>query len=838
MAVMWRRILHEFLGVSLTLVVLTICFAYFAIGLATRSHPEAYAISRVPVSDTVRVFRNSFGIPHILASSDVDVVFGQAWVHAQDRMWQMDVWRRTARGRLAELFGISYAPVDAFLRSMDLVSLSESVYRQLPSKSRAFLQAYSNGVNAFLAQNTEKLAFEFDALGYQPDPWTPEDCILVSRILALYQSPALWNDVSFAMIAAQRGTEAMRLYVPTSPNGPYCLDTTSAPAEPYTPLPVADTVVRSVAQASKQLTSILRNVQAMISLPSTSSASNGWAVGRGDDGAIVANDPHLGVALPSRWYQIHLTSPTLNVTGISIPGFPFVVAGRNDSLAWGITSAMVDDIDYAIERVDQTNTNYYLDHNSKPVKFQFRRDTIRVRNAADSLIDLRFTARGCVVSDALPAHVGVRHTTSTDKSYSAYLSVNCLTMKWTGRFASDEVGCLYALNQSARISQAHEAFRGWGAPALVINVGEANGSVGMFAAGFVPARVRVDPLLPHVASDTTASWRGVVRLTDRPPRLSGRRGMVASANNRLSANGTMQYGILSEPSSRIDRIHDQLRVYREMTVRDAQVLQQDLVSLYAASFTKKIVPVLQRATNRFSETERSALNELAAWDGSMTPISVAASIHAALLQKMMYYTFQDELGTPLYEQWVGMTNIPLRRVFELLDEPLHPLFDDLRTPVRENLSWIAIRSFTEALKDLTTTFGTTDITQWQWYRLHTVTFPHPMGSHQLLQPVVNSGPYNVGGSSTTLFNTEWDIRKPYATTITSSAKIISDLSDSVQYSVVPGGSSGQALHGHYTDQMQLWLKGGYVRIPVRRRPDITFRLFHVLTPDSVPLPNT
>jgi penicillin amidase len=641
MAVSWRPFIQGTFGIAVTVAVLVICFAYFAVGIATRSHPDAYATSTVGVGDTLRIYRNSFGIPHVVGASDRDAVFGQGWVHAQDRLWQMDLLRRTGQGRLSELFGKSCASTDAFLRSLDLVALVRSQHKNLPPQSREFLASYTAGINAFLKNNGEALAFEFDALGYHPEPWAPEDCLLVSKVLALQQSPALITDMVYAQIARQRGVAATRMYVPSAPGAPYALDTSNAPPTVDVPEPPTDSSIAAIGKAIQEMGATLSGLRMYTSVPS-GAHSNAWAVGRGDDHAILANDPHLAVSMPALWYQVHLTSPTMNVVGLSIPGIPFVLSGRTDSLAWGITSAMLDDLDYRVINVAPDNSNYYLIGKGERAKFRYRRDTIRIKDAPDSLIDLRFTSVGCVVSG---------------------LNTACFTIQWTGGKFADEVGALYLFNTALTVDAMRRGALLWGAPGLVMQIAHMNGSVASIGAGLVPVRTRVDALLPSNAFDSTRGWNGMMRLADFPGILRQRRGYVASANNGLMPAQAPSQSVYFEPSSRIDRIMGQLLVYREMTARDAQVLQQDVGSVYSARLNKKLVPILKRARTRYSTEEKAALELLEKWDGSMTPVDSAASIHAVLLQRLMWNTFEDELGTPLFKQWLTSRCILCSTIF-------------------------------------------------------------------------------------------------------------------------------------------------------------------------------
>lgn len=827
-----RTWLQGTVGIAVTSLVLVISFAYFAVGLATRSHPDPYTMTSAAVSDSTRIYRNSFGIPHIVAPTVNDALFAQGYVHAQDRMWQLDVWRRIGQGRLAEVLGRMAAPADAFMRALDIDQIAVNQFRSLPELTKNQLRSYAQGVNAYIEANIEALPFEFDALGYRPDPWRPEDCLTVGRVMSFELSRAFFNDIAYTQIAAQRGVQAMMDYVPHGPHAPFILDTMSQYASPYVRTVMRDSAVASIAGHVRGLSEQLASIRDVLGLNGSSIGSNCWAVGRGSDGAILANDPHLSVSMPAKWYQIHLTAPGLNVIGLSIPGIPFVLSGRNDQIAWGVTNTLIDDVDFVIERVDQKNPNYYYNASGDRVKFRFRRDTIRIKGEPDSLIDLRYTKTSCVISDVHPLRQPSWVFGIPRAAASKLMASTCLTYRWTATSPSNEVGALHRVNIASTYQDAVDALSTWNVPAMNFHIAQKDGTVASIVAGVIPHRVGVDPLLPSPSWDATAGWNGLIHLKALGTVVKRGHGSVASANNRPVASGTPFISTIFEPSSRIERITELLDVYKDMSVRDAQVMQQDVTSPFAVRFTQQLIPHLDRASKQYSDVEKRALTLMKKWDGQLTTVDPAASLHAVLLQRLIWNTFEDELGTQLFYDWVFIGSNPVKRIEELLVEPQHRLFDNVRTKARENLTWIVVKSFHEAVAHLQDTFDSNEPSEWLYGKLHGVTFPHLFGAHPLMRPVMNAGPYEVGGSTTTIFNTEWAIHKPYETIVTASGRVISDLADSVQYTVLPGGVSGQPLDAHYTDQMQLWLKGGYVRVPCSRRPDITFRLYEILVPGS------
>ena len=832
---MIRGWLSGTVGLVVTTFVIIVGFAVFAVRIATRSHPEPYAETSAPTKDSTFVYRNSFGIPHITGTSESDVIQAQGYVHAQDRLWQMDLYRRIGRGRLAEVLGRRGVDVDLFMRAIDIAGIARQQWKGLSPTSKGVLEAYAKGVNTYIRDYRGRLPFEFDALAYEPEPWTAEDCLIVGRVIAFDLSVAFWSDIAYAQIAAQRGLDLARLYVPVGRAGePTVLDSaTSVPRRR-----IATDTTRAAAQAAAGTTAPLDNlvermqsVRSVLGVEAGGVGSNCWAVARRGSGAIVANDPHLRMGLPATWYQIHLSAPGMNVIGMSIPGMPLVVSGRNDHLAWGVANAMVDDVDYFLEKVDAKNGNYYIDATRGRTKFRYRRDTIRIRGAADSLVDFRLTSRSAVISDVHllknPSQLfGVSRRPATS------LLNSCITFRWTARSTvSDEILALHRLAHAATLSDVAKAVTTWHAPALTFTVGTAQGSVATFGAGMVPVRGSGDPHVLSPGWEAGTDWRGAVHLSSFGSTAAGRP-FVVSANNRFTVRPGVSLGTLYEPSSRAERIAEQLAIYDDYTVRDAQVMQLDVVSPYARQFMAAVLPTLRRSTARMDSVQRRALAIMESWDGSHSPIDPAAAVFSMFLQRMIANTFEDELGMQLYMDYVFVSSNPTRRLLEMLDEPGAPLFDDLRTPQREEQSWIVLRSWMQAIGDLRMQFQNDVPSTWAWGSLHTVTLHHRFSEHPLMRPTLDQGPIPIGGSGTTINNTEWAIHAPFSVRVGASMRVISDMRDTVQYVVVPGGVSGQPLDAHYSDQVQLWLKGGFVRLPVRSKPDISFRLFTVLVPQE------
>lgn len=849
--VMIRRLIVGLTGTGITLIALAAIGVVFAILLATRSHPEPYQESQCSVRDTVRVYRNSFGIPHISGSSLRDVIFAQGYTHAQDRLWQMDFWRRAATGTTAEVLGPDGVQFDAFMRTLDIRGIAQRLRKNLTPTAQQILRAYSDGVNAYIHDNADRLPFEFDALSYQPQEWTPEDCLVIGRALAFDLSLGFWSDITYAQIEHQRGTKFVADYVPRDVQGPFVLDTASVTAQTVSVAGVPNIGAgpnvaegQQRAQLLAHLRANLANARRVLGLRGAGYGSNCWVTRTPNGSAIVANDPHLTSAIPAKWYQIHLTTPTMNVLGLSVPGIPLVISGRNDFIAWGFTNAMIDDVDYVIERCDSLDPiNYYRDANGARKKFRYLADTIRIAGQSDTIISIRATATSRVISDH---HMMRNPTPIFDFPRVAATSFmfpersktrpTVLTFRWAASYPSDEITAMYRVNTARTVESMLAALATWGAPALTFSVGSKSGAMATMAAGNLPQRGSSDPRLPIHSWIQGADWSGVTSLSGLGRLVNPSRGWVASANNRLSSSATY-VGSLFEPSSRMERIGELMRLYSKPTVRDMQMMQQDVVSPYAKNMLQKVLPILLRASKRFNTDERRALSMLSSWDAAHTPIDNAASIYSVFLDRLVWATFEDELGQQLFFDWTLVANIPLRRIDELMDEPNHRLWDDIRTNQQlEDMSWIIVRAFQLAVDDLQRHFKHGPESGWPFGAIHSVTFPHVFGKTPLMRPTLNLGPFNIGGSQTTINNTQWSFstNEPRGVLLPSkvvaSMRVISNMTDSVQYTVVPGGASGQPLEAHYSDQMQLWLKGGYVKLPVSATPDVSFRLYHVFSP--------
>ncbi|HXX63057.1 MAG TPA: penicillin acylase family protein [Bacteroidota bacterium] len=777
------RILAGTLGILLLALLVLALFLRYQI---RKSFPVTSGSVRVPgLEAPARVFRDGYGVPTVEAGNEHDLMFAVGYVHAQDRLWQMDIARRAAEGRLSELFGTASLAFDRMFRVIGLGRTAESITAALPPESRMRLQAYADGVNAFIAGAKGKYPVEFDLLGYQPEEWSPLHSVMIGRLMAWELNLSWWTDLTYGMIAECVGLERTLELIP------------GFPAE------VRPTVPEDEWRRYASLTlPYLRTAQAYAAQFGTASifgGSNAWAVAprRSTTGnAMLANDTHLQLASPSRWYELQMEMPGMHVRGMSIPGVPAVLSGRNDSIAWGITNVMADDADFYVERLDSaTATQYWYDGHWQAVTLL--NEEIAVRGDTVHPLVIRLTRHGPIVTDVAPA-VQLAHPT-----FSA-------SMRWTGNEIDDQFGAFMKIDRARNWTEFASGVRDFAVPGQNFVYADVRGHIGYWCGVKLPIRPGRSSLLPLPGWDPGTEWRGYVPFGALPHRFDPPEGFIASANNKI-VDDSYPYHItdLWEPSSRIQRLDDVLGKEGEaFSLKDFERLQNDSYSSYARGLMPYVFNAFHDSVQNLPDGER-VFEYLRNWHYQFMPDDIATAIYQQFLVRLIHNTFADEMGEALYHDWVILGNIPLRVLARVVRDSTSAWFDDVRTPEVETRDEIIRRSLREALTELHARFGD-DMKLWRWGDMHTVTLRHLLGVRKPLDRIFNLGPYPIGGGPTALVSGEFDFNQPFEVTVGPSFRQIFDLGPEGELrTVLPSGQSGQVFHVHYGDQTRLWLNGGY-----------------------------
>ncbi len=683
----------------------------------------------------VKIVRDVDGVPHIYAQDKADAFFGLGYVHAQDRLWEMEVWRRITQGRFAEIFGEQAVNGDIYLRTLGLQRAGQSAWEALPPETKAIIDAYTAGVNAFIStHHGSELPPEFTILGITPEPWTSVDSLAWAKIFALSLSSNMGTEILHSDLIQKVGaTHAQQLLPGYLETGPSIL-----PA-----LPDQTSFDQSSGyQELLALQSMVQDLSGMGGPQIGAIGSNSWVV----DGTksttgepILANDPHLSLEV-SGWYVAHLSAGTFDVVGATIPGLPAVVIGRNRSIAWGLTGLNPDVQDLYLEHLDSTGTKAEFQGKMEPM--QMIDETIKVRGAPDVHYQVRITRHGPLISDAINAG---------DQDNPSYLRRSAplppLALRWTALDPGDTTAEAFLdLDAAHNWDEAVHALSFLVAPGLNFVYADTSGNIGYYAAaGRVPIRASGDGSVPVAGWTGTNEWTGWVPFDKLPHVYDPPDHYIATANNKPVPDG-YPYFLGNEwyPPYRAQRIVDLLTAKEKFSPDDMSAMQGDTVSLQA----RELLPELLNLVTAQDDTEKRALQILHAWDDDTRADSVAAAIYEVWLSHLPGAVVGDELGRSLAANYQGNFTFTSRFLANTFQDRNNAWCDDVTTPQREDCAMIAQQTFHAALADLSAKLGG-DMTSWQWGRLHeTVIYHIPFFTVPALRPIFSRSAPNGGDWST------------------------------------------------------------------------------------------
>jgi penicillin G amidase len=778
--------------------------AGLSVSAAGRSDPKSQLRGlRAPVE----VDFDRQGIPHIYAQSARDAYLALGYVHARDRLFQMEVYRRRGSGTLAEVFGPSPLQDDIFIRQIGIRRGAEAVWQspRLDASVREEFEAYCSGVNARIAELGDHLPPAFQQLGIRPAPWTPVDALVFARYMGWDQS-GTDTDVWMGMLVEKLGLDTVNELFPV--DRPYEISTVPAsslaasggsggfmpPPEEISP---AD-APRFPAGFDQAALELHRRFVAQRTGSRFAFGSNNWAV----DGLksatgkpILANDPHLGFSLPAIWYTAHLVAPGLDVIGVTFPGFPYAVIGHNDRVAWGLTNLQSDAVDYFIEKMDPAHPGQYFYKGSWHA-LDRREEDVPVRGQKPYHLVTESTVHGPLV-----ATHGAR-----------------LALDWTGLEPSFEVLAFRRMNRARNLADYKLALRDLAVPALNVIYADVDGNIAIAPHGRLPVRKHGLGRWPVDGASGDYDWLGFIPDDRLPFAVNPPEHYLASANGRPTPVGYPYYlGWMWDPSYRTRRIHGLLRTHQHVTVADMEAFQLDAHDVAAERF----VPVLLEAYNHQpfgGDRVRAAVAELRRWDFTARPDSVAETIWTAWFEAYRHAVWQNHFDAARVEPWEGGWGFagsnerqPELEVLEFLtrEVPDSPWFDDVRTPERESRDDVLRATFVAAVQKLARERGT-DIQRWRWGTTNVLKLHSLTGVAEL-----DRGGIEVAGDEFTLGPGD----NGDEVTGGASWRMVVDLGDlSKSAGMYPGGQSEDPSSPHYTDQMQPWVQGHYLPLHFEAKP--------------------
>jgi len=763
------------------------------LGTATGALAYAYLRRGVPprrgtlrldgLNDTVEVIRDRWGVPHVFAQSERDALFAQGYVQAQDRLWHMELARRLASGRLAEVFGPLALDADRLLRRVGLHRAARAEVSRAGSEELSRLEAHAAGVNAFLRNVGRRLPPEFLILRFRPEPWTPADSLAIGKYVAFMLSGNWDTEIVRSWVIERLGPELTAQLEPLYPAG----------------RPVIVPPGTESSASGLPLLDELRKVEELAG--ARGGGSNNWVVdgSRSTTGKpLLANDPHLPLQMPSIWYEVHLSGGDLNVAGASLPGVPGVVIGHNQRVAWGITAAMTDGDDLFLERVNPDNPRQY-EYKGIWVDGDLLREEIQVRGQAPLVEEVLVTRHGPVIGPAVPGESRV------------------LALRSTATEPSRQVQASSALNLARDWREFRDALRMWMAPPLNLVYADVDGNIGYQMAGLVPKRAKGYGLVPSPGWTGEYDWSGFIPFDELPSVANPDSHYVVTANNRI-VDDDYPYFLSAEyiDGYRAQRIVQLLGAKEKHSADDFRAIQTDVYSIPARELADHML-ALQPA----NEDARRALNFLRVWDGRLAADSVAATIVEAFYLNLLRRTLGEKLG-PLTDYFLGKEvhpAIPDATYFVRCASWLLRLVREQPTGWFAGQAWREVmeQSLADAIEGLRTELGD-DMSRWTWGRIHFAPFEHVLGRVGALRPIFNRGPVPVGGDMNTVAQASYLGARPWAVhSYTVSYRQIIDLSDfNRSLAILPGGQSGHPASRHYADMIAAWARGDYHPLPFDR----------------------
>jgi penicillin amidase len=786
--------------------VIAALLAYYILSRSLIDYDEDFTVAGI--SAPVEIVRNNDNVPHIFGKTDRDVFFALGFAHAQDRLWQMTMLRRTAQGRLSEIFGPSTVKVDELMRRYDLYGLALTSVKAQDPETLAALEAYSAGVNAWIEEVNKgargRGAPEFFLFEPEISAWAPADSIAILKLMALQLSSALQTEVLRARVSLLLSPERLADILPDDPG------------QAIAALPDYASLVPGVVPSSKPV-EFAEGPFSPVADPAMAGASNSWAASPARSaagGSLLANDPHLGLTAPTIWYLARLELSSGGVIGGTIPGVPLVLVGRSEKLGWGLTTAYVDDQDVVIEALNPENKEEYQTPEGW-AKFESRQSIIKVKDAEPVTLTLRWSKNGPILPGG---HYDLGSITPAG---------HVAAISWTALSGADtSLSGAMALMRAGDVDQAIEAGRKVVAPAQNVMLADGSG-IALQVMGVLPARDPGHPSqgrLPALGSDARVGFKGVLPYEENPSFRDPTSGLLGNTNNKtvdrpFPSHVSFDWG----DTQRIQRWLTLMKA-REVHTRESFIeAQLDTVNPTARSLLPLIGADLwftgEAAPEGTPEHLRQrALVLLAEWNGEMNEHLPEPLIAEAWLRAVQKRLIQDELGA-MAESFTHISPVFIERVYRNVDGA-SVWCDVIQSAAVESCTDIARIALDEALLELTETYGP-NLESWRWGDAHQATHDHPvLGDVPFIKYFVNIRQSTSGGDDTLMRGvTRGEGPEPYQNVHSAGYRGVYDFADpDSSVFIIATGQSGHPLSRHYDDLGELWRRGEY--IPMSLDPEL------------------
>lgn len=786
--------------------------------LVRRSFPQVDGeIQAIGLTRSVDVYRDEFGVAHLYAENNHDLLFAQGYVHAQERFWQMDVWRHIGSGRVSELLGSSELETDAFLRTLGWEDLAQQEFEASSPETQDQLLAYATGVNAYLAEREgAEISFEYAILkllnwNYEPAPWEPVHSITFAKVMAWDLRQNLETEIDRALLLLRMTPEEVDFLYPPYPNahpvvvpGSGVLGPTSQQSE----------LVAGIEPLLNVLAGRIRGVDELVGEQGPALGSNNWVVSgdRTQSGSpLLVNDPHLGIAMPSIWYEMGLHCSTvglacdLDVAGFTFAGVPGVIVGHNQDIAWGVTTFRQDSMDLFIEQINPDNPNQYW-YDGRWEDMEVRTEQLRAPGRDPTELVVRSTRHGPIISDVYDPLDDL-----ADRSGISLPDEYAISLSWTALQPAGIVDAIGGLNRASNWAEFREALSGFDIAGQNFVYADVEGNIGYQATGLVPIRAGGDGRLPVAGWTGENEWTGFIPWDEMPRTFNPPAGFIATANN-AAVTGEYPYQIADWWSYgyRAGRIVELLDdAGSQLSVSDMQNIQSDTRDTFAPVLIPHFLELRPE-----SDAGREAQTLLAQWSNldrsasglswQMNDAHPGAVVYGAVWRNLLILAVNDDLGGEFLAVGGGRWFEIMR---QMLAEPDHPWWDNRFTETVEGRDAILERTLEEAMQELVELLGGSP-NSWRWTNLHTATFRNQTLGESGIAPIewlFNRGAFGTPGGPSIINATWWDASEGYDVIAIPSMRMVVDLGNfDRSTSINSTGQSGHAFAENYIDLAEDW----------------------------------
>jgi penicillin amidase len=729
----------------------------------------------IGLQNEVNVYFDNIGVPHIYAQNQHDAYVALGFVHAQDRLWQMELVRRISAGRLAELFGEDLVETDKFYRGIGIERAAEKSIEKLDTTTQAYIltQAYLSGINQFIDKGSTPI--EFRLLGVEKEKYTFKDIYNV------------FGYMSFGFAQAHK-TDPLLTNLKNKLGSKYLKDL-GIDIDPRTTL-IYNHNPKSKEKIASNISGTVNKIMKSSPVPSFV-GSNSWVLGAEktkNKKVIFANDPHIGFSQPAVWYQSHIITPNFEIYGFNLALTPFPLLGHNRDYAYGMTMFENDDIDLYVESDDKQYSIY--------------KETIIVKDADDVSFEVKVGTHGPVMNDFLDI-------IDTDKS---------IAMDWIyTKFDSEMLEISYEISHAGSLSEFIKGVAKIDAPGLNLMYGDAKDNIAWFAAAKLYTRKNgANPKFILDGSNGEDDQLNYLDFSQNPQAINPPWNYVYSANNQPDSIAGVLYPGYYIPEDRAKRIVEIIKPKNDFTKEDVEFMINDVQSSVVPDLISVILDNLTEVN--FSSNEKEALEVLKNWKGDYKVSEIGPTIYTKLLYRIIKNTFGDEMGEEGFEQFLN-THLYLRQIAKQIKMRKSIWWDDITTrDIKENRDEIFTRSLHESITELEDQFGN-DMEKWTWDKALSITHKHTLDKVGLLRNFFNVGPFSTNGSNEVLNNHIFTIngRGKYEVKAGPSTRRIIDFSDVENaVAIIPTGQSGNVFSKHYKDQAQKYLDGEFVKMMLNK----------------------